>query len=74
LAEQGKKDAFLDLVNFLNDQYQIAQRIEREFAKTGKQTVNYIDTYQVEVSKNDSFEQGSDIDCAKFNARGKSGS
>ena len=70
LTEQGKEDTFLDLVNFLNDQYRIAQRIEREFAKTRKQTVNYTDTYQVEVSDNDSFEQGSDIDCTKFNAQG----
>jgi hypothetical protein len=70
LTEQGKEDTFLDLVNFLNDQYRIAQRIEREFAKTRKQTVNYTDTYQVEVSKNDSFEQRSDIDCSKFNAQG----
>jgi hypothetical protein len=74
LAEQGKEDTFLDLVNFLNDQYRIAQRIDREFAKSGKQTVNYTDTYQVEVSENDRFEQGIDIDCAKLNARGQSGS
>jgi hypothetical protein len=74
LAEQGKEDTFLELVNFLNDRYRIAQRIEREFAKTGKRSVNYTDTYQVEASENDSFEQGSDIDCAKFNAQGKSGS
>jgi hypothetical protein len=53
LAEQGKEDTFLDLVNFLNDRYQIAQRIDRELAKSGKQTVNYTDTYQVEVSEND---------------------
>jgi len=36
LAEQGKEDTFLDLVNFLNDRYRIAQRIEREFSKIGK--------------------------------------
>jgi hypothetical protein len=58
-------------VNFLNDHYQIAQRVEREFSKTGKRTVNYTDTYQMEASENYSFEQGSDIDCAKFNAQGK---
>jgi len=74
LAEQGKEDTFLELVNFLNDHYRIAQRIEREVAKTGKRSVKYTDTYQVEVSENDSFEQGSDIECAKFNAQGKSGS
>jgi hypothetical protein len=74
LAEQGKEDIFLDLVNFLNDRYRIAQRIEREFFKTGKQTVNFTDTYQVEASEHDSFEQEGDIDCAKFNAQGKSGS
>jgi len=74
LAEQGKEDTFLELVNFVRDRYRIAQRIEREFAKTGKRSVNYTDTYQVEASENDSFEQGSDIDCAKFNAQGKSGS
>jgi hypothetical protein len=55
LAEQGKEDTFLYLVRFLNDQYRIAQRIEREFAKTRKQTVNYTDTCQVEVSKNVSW-------------------
>jgi hypothetical protein len=74
LAEQGKDDTFLELANFLNERYRIAQRIEREFAKTGKRSVNYTDTYQVKVSENDSFEQGSDIDCGKFNAQGKSGS
>jgi hypothetical protein len=74
LAEQGKEDAFLDLVNFINEQYQIAQRLEREFAKTGKKTVAFADTYQVEASEGDSFEQGSEADCAKFNAKGKSGS
>jgi hypothetical protein len=51
LAEQGKEDTFLDLVNFLNERYQIAQRIEREFGKTGKRSVNYTDTYQVEASE-----------------------
>ena len=55
LAEQGKEDTFLYLVRFLNDQYRIAQRIDRELAKSGKQTVNYTDTYQVEVSKNVSW-------------------
>jgi hypothetical protein len=33
LAEQGKEDTFLDLVNFLNECYKIAQRLEREFEK-----------------------------------------
>ena len=74
MAEQGKEDTFLELVNFVRDRYRIAQRIKREFAKTGKRSVNYTDTYQVEVSENDSLEQGSDIECAKFNAQGKSGS
>ncbi len=37
LAEQGKEDTFLDLVNFINEHHQIAQRFEREFAKVGKQ-------------------------------------
>jgi hypothetical protein len=74
LAEQGKEDTFLDLVNFLNDHYRIAQRIKREFAKTGKRTVNYTDTYQVEASENDSFEQEGDIDYAKFNPQRKPGS
>jgi hypothetical protein len=74
LAEQGKEDIFLELVNFVRDPYRIAQRVKREFAKTGKRSVNFTDTYQVEVSGNDSFEQGSDIECAKFNAQGKSGS
>jgi hypothetical protein len=74
LAEQGKEDTFLDLVNFLNERYRIAQRIKRGFAKTGKQTVNYTDTYQMEASENDSFEQEGDIDWAKFNAQGKPGS
>jgi hypothetical protein len=36
LAEQGKEDTFLDLVNFLDDHDQTAQRIKREFARTGK--------------------------------------
>jgi hypothetical protein len=27
LAEQGKEDTFLELANFLNDRYRIAQRI-----------------------------------------------
>ena len=36
LAEQGKEDTFLDLVNFINERYLIAQRLEREFAKVGK--------------------------------------
>ncbi len=47
--------------------------MEREFSKTGKQTVNYTDTYQVEVSENESFEQEGDSGCVKFNAQGKSG-
>ncbi len=74
LAEQGKEDTFLDLVNFINECYWIAQRLEREFAKVGKKTVAFTDTYQVEASENDSFEQGSEADCAKFNAKGKSAS
>ncbi len=71
LAEQGKGDTFLDLVNFINEHYRIAQRLKREFAKVGKKTVAFTDTYQVEASENDSFEQGSEADCAKFNAKGK---
>ncbi len=74
LAEQGKEDTFLDLVNFINERYQIAQRLQREFAKVGKRTLAFTDTYQVEVSENDSFEQGSEADCANFNAKGKSAS
>jgi hypothetical protein len=74
LAERGKEDTFLDLVNFINERYQIAQRLQREFAKVGKWTVAFTYTYQVEASEDDSFEQGSEVDCAKFNARGKSGS
>jgi hypothetical protein len=62
LAEQAKEDTFLDLVNFLNDRYRIAQRVEREFFKTGKRTVAFTDTYQVEASERDSFEQEGDID------------
>ncbi len=74
LAEQGKEDTFLDLVNFINEHYRIAQRLKRESAKAGKKTVAFTDTYQVEASEGDSFEQGSEADCAKFNAKGKSGS
>jgi hypothetical protein len=74
LAEQSKEDNFLELANFLNDRYRIAQRVKREFAKAGKRSVNYTDTYQVEASENNSFEQGSETDCVKFSAQGKSGS
>ncbi len=74
LAEQGEEDTFLDLVNFINERYRIAQILKREFAKVGKRTVAFTDTYQVEASEGDSFEQGSEADCPKFNAKGKSGS
>jgi len=37
--------AAVDLVNFINECYQIAQRLEREFAKVGKRTVAFTDTY-----------------------------
>jgi len=74
LAEQGKEDTFLDLVNFINEHYQIAQRLEREFALAGKRTVAFTDSYQVEASEGDGFEQGSEADCAKFNAKGMPGS
>jgi len=74
LAEQGKEDTFLDLVNFINKHYIIAQRLKREFAKSGKRTVAFADTYQVEASENDSFEHEIEVDCAKCNAKGKPGS
>ncbi len=61
-------------MNFINERYRISQRLEREFAKVGKRTIAFTDTYQVEASEGDSFEQGGDADCAKFNAKGKSGS
>jgi len=74
LAEQGKEDTFLDLVNFINERYRIAQRLEREFAKVGKKTLIFTDTYQVEASEGESLEQGEEADCAKFKAKGQPGS
>jgi hypothetical protein len=61
-------------VSFINERYRIAQRLRTEFAKAGRKTVAFTDTYQVEASEGDSFEQGSKADCAKFNAKGKPGS
>ncbi len=71
LADQGKEDTFLDLVSFINERYRIAQRLGTEFAKAGRKTVAFTDTYQVEASEGDSFKQGCEADCAKFNAKGK---
>jgi Protein of unknown function (DUF1759) len=74
LAEQGREDTFLDLVSFVMEHYKIAQRLGTEFTKAGGRTVAFTDTYQVEASEGESFEQGSEADCAKFNAKGKPGS
>jgi hypothetical protein len=35
LAEQGNEESFLDLVNFINKHYRVAQRLKRKFAKSG---------------------------------------
>jgi len=74
LAEQGREDTFLDLVSFVKERYKIAQRLGIDFAKASKRSIAFTDAYQAEVSESESFEQGSEADCAKFNAKGKPGS
>ena len=61
-------------MSFVKERYRIAQRLGVDFAKAGKRSIAFTDTYQVEASEGESFEQGSEADCAKFNAKGKSGS
>ncbi len=50
------------------------RRLGIDFAKASKRSIAFTDAYQAEVSESESFEQGSEADCAKFNAKGKSGS
>ncbi len=61
-------------MSFIKERYRIAQRLGVDFAKAGKRSIAFTDSYQAEVSESESFEQGSEADCAKFNAKGKSGS
>jgi len=44
LAEQGREDTFLYLVNFIKEHYKIAQRLGIDFARAGRKSIAFSDT------------------------------